>query len=145
MRFHDQNHFRYHAKSAHVTKKAYPCPQCDFSCIAPSFLASHMARNHQGPTQFNCTYCPKGYPNKFGLKVHMRIHTGEKPYECEVCHRQFRMLHIKKKHMQTHTGARPWKCDVCKRGFAERRSLRLHKCKGPAVLPIDLAPFEGIQ
>uniref|UniRef100_A0A0P4WBM6 C2H2-type domain-containing protein n=1 Tax=Scylla olivacea TaxID=85551 RepID=A0A0P4WBM6_SCYOL len=52
--------------------------------------------------KYECIYCNKSFPTRWGLDRHTRTHTGEKPYTCNICHRNFNEQSNYQRHFRRH-------------------------------------------
>uniref|UniRef100_A0A336LKQ7 CSON012554 protein n=1 Tax=Culicoides sonorensis TaxID=179676 RepID=A0A336LKQ7_CULSO len=78
------------------------------------------------PTVYACEYCPKTYPLKQQLELHLELHFKERKYACDMCDNKFFTKNDLVKHIQTHTD-KSHVCVVCNRTFARKGILRRHQ------------------
>ena len=65
-------------------------------------MAKHTPE-HLRPYQ--CHICPKGFPMKKHLEMHLNVHLGIKPYQCKFCGMKFASEGNMHGHIrQTHKG-----------------------------------------
>lgn len=109
--------------------KPYVCEVCQTSSISEVGLYRHRQKYHSGKPKLPhvCSYCGKGYPNRYCLNQHLLKHTGERPFKCSYCPKTFTLKPLLKQHERFHTGERPYACEVCKKKFVSAALLSMHK------------------
>ena len=91
-----------HKNMYHASNDTYRCKYCNKQCSTRSWLARHIASNHEEP-KFKCSYCEKSFTFKHKLEGHENEHKGVKPYSCKECGVSYHKIgglssHMKKKH-----------------------------------------------
>ena len=72
----------------HRDEKPFICsfPDCGYACKLKEHLKNHERRHDKGCNQdFKCPLCPKGFLDRYALKLHTACHTVEKAFECKYC------------------------------------------------------------
>jgi len=80
----------------------------------------------QVPRPWSCEFCPRAFPNKYHLQIHLRTHTGEKPYRCTECDMAFSHSSNLCSHIRTHNGIKPYKCEYCDKEFGRSNNMKAH-------------------
>lgn len=80
----------------------------------------------QVPRPWQCEFCPRAFPNKYHLQIHLRTHTGEKPYRCTECDMAFSHSSNLCSHIRTHNGIKPYKCKHCGKEFGRSNNMKAH-------------------
>nr|XP_054760472.1 transcription factor Ovo-like 2 [Lytechinus pictus] len=104
------------------SRQKHRCSTCSSTFNTERAYTRHMTSEHNQKKTHICSFCEKGFQDKFDLKRHYRTHTGVRPYKCNICPRTFTQrcsleTHISKVHGMPLTF-----------GFKERRK-KIYVCE----------------
>ena len=121
----DPKPFSRTCKSVETRKEATNTGKQTLPCVKKS-EAKHVRKPVK---QFVCDECSKGFAQRSGLRVHMRLHNGIRPYSCADCDRSFSDNSVYVRHRRTHTHERPYVCSECGYRFTQSGNLLRHRRK----------------
>jgi KRAB domain-containing zinc finger protein len=110
----------------HDKVKSHVCETCGKLFSSTSNYNQHVRKVHKGAKAFKCTECPKSYPYRSSLKLHMKSHGGEKTFACDQCDKKFLYKNNLTRHLKSHEAAPPIKCTKCDSVFSGKSLLKSH-------------------
>ncbi len=128
-----QTNFQNEGEPSKLGKYKYCCQESECGKI---FVDAHLLREHQQKhaqsqqwVLVKCSYCPKKFATRKGLKQHLPLHTGQFPYYCFECQEGFCqksgwIAHERRKHAEK---VPTFRCTKCAKAFSFARSFERHK------------------
>ena len=141
----------------HKDRKTFDCPVCGKTLSSKqSYLIHQETHAKLTSNVFQCSLCPKDFPDQRRLTMHMRIHSRNREccalcpmiypdkeslkkhtnvwhrkisFQCEICHAKFPHKSYLKIHQNTHREEKSLKCEICKAQFYFSTSLKDHMNK----------------
>ncbi|XP_061178733.1 uncharacterized protein LOC133187391 [Saccostrea echinata] len=81
--------FKCHPEVEHdIQAPKYPCAYCDYVSLNRGDFRRHMS-THKRTNHFVCKICERGFKDKPGLRIHIRLHKqgrNNKKFRCFACH-----------------------------------------------------------
>ncbi|XP_063959564.1 zinc finger protein 93-like [Lytechinus pictus] len=115
----------------HTGLKPFKCDICDRGFRTRKLTLSHKRRVHsERPKRFICTFCEKGFADKWDLKVHERRHKGIRQHVCLDCGKGFTSVTSLAAHNQAmHIKTKPFSCGICGKSFALNHRYNYHMAR----------------
>lgn len=104
---------------------AFSCDFCPRSFPLRQQLDLHL-QTHDREKKFTCSICDNRFLNKHNLTKHMLVHM-DKMFACKFCSKSFSRNNILKSHQEREHAEQLIFCDECEKGFVERDELNAHR------------------
>jgi KRAB domain-containing zinc finger protein len=111
----------------HRSEKRFNCKQCNRGFNGNQKFKVHLQSHTNNPRPFQCDLCPKSYPRKGQIMVHLAIHSKLvlKCDECDYSTKRKDALNVHKKRM--HSNAKPFSCEICEKKFKAKAHVQVHQ------------------
>lgn len=119
----------------------HTCDECGRSYSTARKLKDHQRKLHMNQGLYQCSECPKQFPTKRALQMHMNRHTGIGPHQCPGCGKRY----MTPQELQFHKRScnelveKEFPCEQCGKRFATKTHLVFHM---KIHLPDEEKPFK---
>ncbi|XP_055614075.1 zinc finger protein 62-like [Uranotaenia lowii] len=115
----------------HLNPERFRCEPCNRQFPNGESLKAHNENKHlEAEKTFQCHLCPRAYPHRRGLGIHLRYHRqllSENGWRCDLCDKQYQSKMGWLKHMETkHGNSQKHLCHICAKGFQDTGCWKKH-------------------
>ena len=111
----------------HKDRKRFDCPVCGKTLSSKQSYLIHQETHVELTLNiFQCSLCPKDFPDQRRLTMHMRLHAGNRE-SCALCPMIYPDKASLKKHTNVWHRKISFQCEICPAKFPHKSYLKMHQ------------------